>query len=148
LEALTLVAIGFVGTFFWVISPEAAAALYSSQRYWPPLLVGLLAALGQGAAHVVLFAGGNQLRRRWGWFDRKCLRAIERHGRLLARGQVPLGCLSGLFGLPPSSVTAALAPGLRLRGPVLLPLLFLMRVIRLSVVAALAVRVAPVLLGR
>jgi hypothetical protein len=148
MEALGLVAIGFVGTFFWVISPDAAAAVYASQRGWSPLVVGLLAASGQGAAHVVLFATGDQLRRRWAWFDRKCQRAIERHGRWLAKGLVPLGCLSGLVGVPPSSVTAALAPGLRLRGPVILPLLFAMRIIRLTVVAALAARVAPAILHR
>lgn len=148
MAALGLVAIGFVGTFFWVASPEAAAALYATQRHWSPLLIGLLAATGQGAAHLVLFTAGNQLRQRWRWFDRKCLRAIERHGRWLARGQVPLGLLSGLAGIPPSSVTAALAPGLRLRGAVILPILFVMRVIRLSVVAALAAGVAPALLGR
>ncbi|HXU81466.1 MAG TPA: hypothetical protein VN914_08710 [Polyangia bacterium] len=129
--------VGFVGTFFWPLSPEGAAALYASQSHWHPLLVGLLVAAGQSAAHVVLYFGGDQLRRRWRWFDRKCERARARHGRWLTRGLVPLGVASGLLGLPPSSVTAALAPGLGLSARVLLPLLFAMRVVRLSAVAYL-----------
>jgi hypothetical protein len=148
MQALALIAIGFVGTFFWVISPEAAAALYASQRGWPPLLVGLLAAVGQGGAHLVLFAGGRQLRQRWRWFDRKCQRAVQRHGTWLARGVIPLGLASGLLGLPPSSVTATLAPGLRLPGPVLLPLLFAARLVRLTAVALIASHVGPAVLGR
>jgi hypothetical protein len=132
--------VGFVGTFFWLLSPEAAAALYASQRHWHPLAAGLVVAAGQSAAHIALYFGGDQLRRRWAWFDRKCERARARHGRLLARGLVPLGLASGLIGVPPSSVTAALAPGLALPGRVLLPLMFVMRIVRLSVVAYLARR--------
>lgn len=147
MQALALVAIGFIGTVFWVISPEATAALYAS-RGWSPWLVGLLVALGQGGAHLVLFASGEQLRRRWRWFDRKCERAVQRHGRWLSRGVIPLACASGVLGLPPSSVTAALGPGLRLRGPVLLPVLFLARLARITVVALLASRVGPQILGR
>jgi hypothetical protein len=145
MEALALVAIGFVGTVFWVISPEAAAAVYASQRGWPALTVGLLAGAGQGAAHLVLYATGDQLRRRWRWFDRKCQRAVLRYGGWLSRGAIPLGCLSGLLGIPPSSVTAALAPGLRLPAKLLLPLLLAMRVIRLTVVALIAGRVGPII---
>jgi hypothetical protein len=148
MDALVLVVIGFVGTFFWLVSPEAAAALQASQRGWSPVLVGLLVAVGQGAAHLTLWTGGAQLRRRWAWFDRKCERAVRRHGTWLARGVIPLGLSSGLVGLPPSSVTAALAPGLRLRGPVLLPLLFAARLVRLIAVALIASRVGPAVLHR
>jgi len=141
MEAPALWGVGFVGTFFWPLSPEAAAALYASQRHWHPLLVGVLVAAGQATAHLVLYFAGDQLRRRWGWFDRKCERARVRHGRWLAKGLWPLGLASGLFGLPPSSVTAALAPGLGLSGRVLLPLLFVARIVRLSTVAYLARRI-------
>ena len=54
----------------------------------------------------------------------------------------------GLLGIPPSSVAATLAPGLGLRAPVLLPLMFAMRIIRLSVIAALAAGVGAQLLPR
>jgi hypothetical protein len=148
MEALALYAVGFVGTVIWVFSPEAAAILYTTQKHWNPLLVGAIVALGQGSAHLALYLGGHQLRQRWAWFDRKCERARIKHGRWLTRGLVPLGCASGLIGLPPSSVTAALAPGLGLEGRRLLPLLFLMRLVRLTAVAALAHRYGPALFGR
>jgi hypothetical protein len=138
MDVLTLLAIGFAGTFFWPLSPEAAVALGVAQRGWRPLLAALLAAVGQGTAHAVLYRFGAELRRRWPWFERKCQRARARHGRWLERGAVPLALTGGLLGLPPSSVTAALAPGLGLRARVMLPLLFVSRFIRLGVIAALA----------
>jgi hypothetical protein len=137
MEALALVAIGYVGTAFWPLSPEGFAVIYVTQQGWNPLVVGLLAASGQAGAHATLYFGGDQLRRRWPWFDRTCERARTRHGRRLERGQVPLALVSGLVGIPPSSVTAALAPGLGISARVLLPLMFVMRIIRISVVAAL-----------
>jgi hypothetical protein len=130
--------VGALGTVFWVLSPEAAAALYVSQRHWHPLVVGPLVATGQATAHLILYLTGDQLRRRWRWFDRKCERARIRYGAWLLKGLVPIGLASGLIGIPPSSVTTALAPGLGLSGRVLLPLLFAMRVLRITAVAYLA----------
>jgi hypothetical protein len=138
MDALALWGVGFVGTVFWPLSPEAAVALYTARGHWHPLLAGPLVAGGQACAHLVLYLGGEQLRRRWRWFDAKCERARVRYGGWLHKGLVPLGCASGLIGLPPSSVTAALAPGLGLSGRRLLPLLFGMRVLRLTAVAYLA----------
>jgi hypothetical protein len=138
MDAVALWGVGTVGTVFWLLSPEAAAALFASQRSWPPPLIGLLVAVGQATAHLALYLTGDQLRRRWRWFDRKCERARARHGRWLMKGLVPLGLASGLIGLPPSSVVAALAPGLGLSGRLLLPLLFAMRLVRLTAVAYLA----------
>ena len=140
MDALALVVVAFAGTFLWVLNPEAATALFASRRGWPPLVVGLLAASGQGAALGVLFVSGDQLRRRWGRFDRWCERMRTRHGARMTQGAVPLACGSGLLGLPPSSVLAALGPGLGLRTTRLLPILFVARVVRLSVVALLAER--------
>lgn len=137
MEALGLVAIGFVGTVVWVVNPEATTALYVARRGWLPALVVLLVAVGQAGAHAVLFAAGDQVRRRWRWFDRQCERARVGLGRLLSRGAWPVALASGLVGLPPSSATAALAPGLGLRAGSILPLLFAMRVVRLSIIAAL-----------
>jgi membrane protein YqaA with SNARE-associated domain len=135
IDAAVLLGVGFAGTFFWPLSPEGWAAVYATQR--SPLVIALLLASGQAGAHVTLFLGGDQLRRRWPWFERKCARAVARHGHRLKRRLVPLACLSGLLGLPPSSVTAALAPGLGLRARALLPLLFVMRVVRFGAVAYL-----------
>ena len=133
-----LLGIGFAGTFVWPISPDAAAAVYAAAKVAHPLAVGVTLALGQGCAHAVLFAFGGQLRRRWSWFDRQCERVRERHATRLARGVAALAVTSGLLGLPPTSITAALAPGLKIPAARLLPLLFAMRVVRFSVLASLA----------
>jgi hypothetical protein len=140
MEALALTGTAFVGTMFWVASPEAAAVVCVTRLGWSPLLVGFLAATGQAAALGLLFTFGGQLRRRWRWFDRQCERVRAAQGARLARGTLALSVTSGLFGLPPASVTATLAPGLGLTGRALLPSLFAMRLVRLTVVAALAGR--------
>lgn len=140
--SLGLYGIALVGTLFWVVSPEAAVALYATQRGWHPALVGVVAAAGASTAQALLFAFGDQLRRRWAWFDRQCERARQRYGARLQRGVVVLGISSGLLGLPPMSATAALAPGMGLPALGLLPPAFVMRALRFTVVAFIAARVA------
>jgi membrane protein YqaA with SNARE-associated domain len=141
--ALTLFGIALLGTMIWVVSPEAAVALYASQRRWHPLVIGLLAASGQVAAQALLYAFGHQLRRRWRWFDRQCESVRRRYGQRLQGGVVALAATSGLVGFPPISVVATLAPGLGLRATRLLPLTFVARVVRFTVLAAAALRVIP-----
>ena len=138
---LGLVGIAFVGTVFWPVSPEAGAILWTTRYGWNPLLVALLAATGQAAAHVVLYVFGDQIRRRWRWFDRQCERARVRYGKRLERNVVWLGLTSGLIGLPPTSATSALAPGLGLSGPRLIPLMFLGRIVRFAVVTIVATHI-------
>jgi membrane protein YqaA with SNARE-associated domain len=138
--SLGLLGIAFVGTFFWPVSPEAAAVLCTTRYGWNPLLVALLAAAGQAAAHLVLYFFGDQIRRRWRWFDRQCERARLRFGDRLARSTPWVAVTAGLIGLPPTSATAALAPGLRLDPRYLLPIMFLGRVVRFAVVTTVASR--------
>jgi hypothetical protein len=138
---LALMGTTFVGTFFWPASPEAAVALFVSQRGWSPLAVGMVAAAGQGLAYLLLYPSGEQVRRRWAWFGRQCERVRVRYGARLAQGGLPLACASGLVGVPPSSALVALAPGLGLRARWLLPVLVVMRIVRFTVVAALAIHV-------
>lgn len=142
-----LLGIGFAGTFVWPISPDAAAAYYAASHAGPPLAVGALLALGQGCAHVVLYAFGGHLRRRWAWFDRQCERVRERYLDRLTGGMAILGFASGLVGVPPTSITAALAPGLGLPAGRLLPLLFAMRLVRFTVLAILATTARAVASG-
>jgi hypothetical protein len=140
--SLGLFGVALVGTMFWVVSPEAAVVLYARQHGWHPLAIGAVAAAGQAAAQVLLFAFGAQLRLRWRWFDRQCEKARNKYGARLQRGVVALAATSGLAGVPPISATAALAPGLGLRAFPLVPLTFAMRVVRFTVVAAVALHVA------
>jgi membrane protein YqaA with SNARE-associated domain len=103
--------------------------------------VALIAAAGQSCAQVVLYFFGDQIRKRWGWFDRQCERARVRFGKSLGRNIFWLGITSGLIGLPPTSATAALAPGLGLDFRRLLPLMFIGRVARFAVVTLVASRI-------
>ena len=134
-----LFGITLVGTLFWAASPEAATVLFASQHAWSPLMIGLIAAGGQAVALVGLFAFGDQLRRRWRWFDRKCEQVRARVGERLARNAVVVAATSGLIGVPPVSMTATLAPGLAPRPVQLLPMMLVLRVVRFTAVAALAI---------
>lgn len=141
LSPLGLLGIAFVGTFFWPVNPEAAGILCVTRYGWHPLLVGVIGASGQLIAQAILIASGDQIRRRWRWFDARCERARQRFGKILARSAPVIGFTSGLLSLPPTSVTAALAPPLHLRIVQLLPVMFLARIIRFAALAALARRV-------
>ena len=136
--ALTLFGIACVGTVFWAVSPELATMVFARGHAWHPLSVGLLAAGGQVIALVVWFVFGAELRRHWRWFDRKCERARERLGSRPTQKGVVVFVAAGLFGFPPCSVTAALAPGLVPRPRWLLSLMAVLRVVRFSVLAAVA----------
>jgi membrane protein YqaA with SNARE-associated domain len=141
LSPLGLLGIAFVGTFFWPANPEAAGILCVTRYGWHPLLVGVLGASGQLVAQAILIASGDQIRRRWRWFDARCERARQRFGKTLARSAPAIGFTSGLLSVPPTSVTATLAPPLRLRIAYLLPVMFVARIVRFAALAAIAKRV-------
>jgi hypothetical protein len=141
MSAATLFGVGVVGTIFWLASPEAAVALFAASRNWNPFVIALVAAGGQAVSLTLLFLFGDQLRRRWGWFDRQCERVRVRLGDRMARSAVIVAAASGLAGVPPVSVSATLAPGMAPRPLPLLPLMIAMRVVRFTVLAALTTRV-------
>jgi membrane protein YqaA with SNARE-associated domain len=145
MPALALAAVAFCGTFFWPLSPDAAVVVFATKYPHAAPFAGLLAALGQAVAHIVLYTSGDQLRRRWSWFDRQCQRWRARYQQRLARGTLTVIAVGGIFGLPPSSVTAALAPGLGLRARQVLPVLFVGRLVRFTFVALVAMRVQATL---
>ena len=126
-----LAGVSFLGTVFWLASPEAAAALAGAQHRWSALTIGFCAAGGQSVALVGLYFFGAQLRRRWRWFDRQCERVRARspaeNTQRYATGVV---VTAGLLGFPPVSVTATLLAGVAPRPLPLLPLMLLLRVVR------------------
>jgi hypothetical protein len=136
--AATLFGIAVVGTIFWLVSPEAAVAVFAARERWNPVVVGLVAGGGQAVSLTLLFLFGDQLRRRWRWFDGKCERVRTRFGARLSRNAIVVASTSGLLGFPPVSVAATLAPALAPRPALLLPLMVLLRVVRLTLLAALA----------
>jgi hypothetical protein len=126
----SLAAIAFIGTVFWVASPEAATALAGAQHRWSPLAIGFAAAGGQSVALVGLYFCGGQLRRHWRWFDRQCERARSRSPLGTQRYAIGAIVTAGLLGFPPVSVTAALLSGVAPRPLQLLPLMLLLRLVR------------------
>jgi membrane protein YqaA with SNARE-associated domain len=126
----SLAAVAFIGTVFWVASPEAAVLLAGALHRSAPLAIGLAAAGGQSAALIGLYLFGHQLRRRWRWFDRQCERARARSRLGTERTATTVAAAAGLLGFPPVSVTAALLPGVAPRPLRLLLLMLLLRLVR------------------
>jgi membrane protein YqaA with SNARE-associated domain len=139
-ELLALLPVTFAGSVVWFLNPEAASMLYVAAGGFHPLAVGLVAAVGQAAALLVLWSGGRRLRAIWPWLDRQCRRVQVRWGRSLQRSTIPAAAVSGLLGVPPASATAVLAPGLGLPAAVVLPLLIAGRLLRFTALAFLAAR--------
>lgn len=131
----SLAAICFIGTVFWLASPEAATALAGAQHQWSPLVIGAIGAGAQSLALIALYVFGDRLRRRWRWFDRQCARA--RTGSRLGTPRYATGVVvaASLFGFPPVSVTAALLPGVAPRPRPLLPLMLALRFVRFTALA-------------
>jgi membrane protein YqaA with SNARE-associated domain len=137
LTLLALFPVAFAGTVAWFLNAEATVLLAVTTAGLHPVAVGLVAAAGQGLGHVVLWSGGGRLRRMWPWFDRQCARVQVRWGPRLASGTVPLMAVSGVIGIPPASATALLAPGLGLRRELVIPILFVGRAIRFTIMGLL-----------
>jgi hypothetical protein len=126
-----LAGVAFLGTFFWLASPEAATALAGAQHRWSALTIGLAAAGGQSVALVSLYFFGAELRRRWRWFDRQCQRVRARSPvENTQRYSTGVVVTAGLLGFPPVSVTATLLAGVAPRPLPLLPLMLLLRLVR------------------
>jgi membrane protein YqaA with SNARE-associated domain len=142
MQFLTLVAIGFVGTVFWPANPETATLICVAEHLLPLAVAGLATTIGQTAAVLVLYLFGDRLRRRWGGFDRWCTRMRTRHAKRLASGRVALAITSCLLGLPPVSITAALAAGLDMPLWTFVPIVFAGRMVRFTTLAALGAAVA------
>jgi len=126
----SLSAVAFIGTVFWVASPEAATALAGAQHRWSAMAIGLAAAGGQSVALVGLYFFGGHLRRHWRWFDRQCERARARSAGNTQRYATGAVVTAGLLGFPPVSVTATLLSGVAPRPLPLLPLMLLLRLVR------------------
>ena len=136
LESLSLIAISFVGTVVWVLSPEATAVIYGSQGRLPAVVVGALCATGQGLMVVLLYYMGAQLCERWTWLKHKVEKTRQRFGARLNQHFLLLSLPAGIFGIPPMLAMAAMAHGFRVR---LVPFLAIAaggRFLRFTVLAA------------
>jgi membrane protein YqaA with SNARE-associated domain len=127
LDGVLLVAVSFVGTVIWPLSPDAALLVYVAAGDHPVLEAALLATAGQTAMFLLLYRLGDRLRARWPWLDRRCQQVRMRWGARLQASTRPLACASGLVGLPPSVPTVLLAAALGLPARTTLSLLITCR---------------------
>jgi membrane protein YqaA with SNARE-associated domain len=134
----SLLILAFAGAVVWPLNPEAAVVLHVSAGGLHPVAVAAVAAVGQLGAHLLLWIGGTWLRRNWRWFDRQCTRTQARFGPRLTSGTVPVMVSAGVLGFPPAWAAATLGPGLGLSPRLVLPLLFLGRIVRFGALALMA----------
>ncbi len=134
-EILVLVPIGFVGSVFWFVSAEGSAMYYGSLGYHP-LLIGLLAALGQCVMYVILYHGGSRLVARWSWLARKVEALRMRYERRLTTGYLSVSSVAAVTGVPPLVALMTLGSAFGARFWHLWPLALAGRTIRFTVLAA------------
>lgn len=147
LEMFTLMGVAWVGSVFWVVSPEVLSAVYGSQLGWNPLAVGLVAATSQCTVYFLLYRGGDALARRWAFLARQIERVRVRFATHLERNYVGMLLLGGLVGLPPVIAVVTLAPGFGISFRKVLMATFVARTARFAALAALGEAVLPVLKG-
>ena len=135
-KPLVLAGVAFVGSVFWVVSPEAAAVYYGAQGH-NPLLLGVLCAAPQMIIYAILYFGGEVLVARWGWLHRQVVRTRERFGHRLEGGYLGLTVVGAMSGIPPILAMVSLAGGFEVRAHHVLPVTFVGRMVRFTSLAAL-----------
>ena len=136
LELASLVAVGLVGTVFWVVSPEAAAVLYGAELGWSPPLVGLVIGISQSVMYALIHGSGGLLVRRWAWLGRKVEATRTRFQAGLERNYLLLSLSGSITGVPPIIALSVLASGFGVPRRHFVPVTTLGRVIRFTVIAA------------
>jgi membrane protein YqaA with SNARE-associated domain len=135
-EALALLGIAFVGSVFWLVSPEASSVYYGAKLGWHPLAVGALVAAGQAPMYVMLYYGGERWAMRWKWLARVVARTRRRYQARMERSYMVLTAVGAVTGLPPVIAMCALASAFDIRFARLFPVVVLCRVLRFTVLAS------------
>lgn len=135
LETLSLAVVGFVGSLFWVLSPEAAAMYYGSELGWNPLLVGLVITVAQAVMYGLLHGSGGLVLRRWSWLARQVDRTRGRYQAHMDRNYLILTFFGAMTGIPPIVALAILATGFDVSLRRFLPVASLGRFTRFTVLA-------------
>ena len=99
-------------------------------------MVGVTCALGQVLGYTLLFFAGDLVFRYWRWGQRKVEQTRERWGERLKKGFYGLTATAALAGLPPMTAMAALAGGFRVRFVPMISIALVLRVVRLTALAA------------
>jgi len=114
---LVMLAIGLVSPVVWLFNAEVVAvwAGLVATRPWPPVV--FLLAAGQAVTFSLLFLGGDQLARRFGWLRRRVERFQSDAARLerFRRGSLWWLLAAAIIGIPPLVALSAIAPSLGVR---------------------------------
>ncbi len=143
METLALLGISFVGSVFWVVSPELSSVYYGAELGWHPLAVGALVSLGQGPMWALLYFGGERWALRWKRLERAVQRTRERFQDRMERNYIGMVALGAVFGLPPLIALSALAAAFDVRLIRLLPVALLGRMVRFSILASGGLAITP-----
>ncbi len=141
MEIVGLIALSFVGSVFWLVNTEGTAIVYGSQRGWNPLVVGLCCAIGQLGMHSILYFAGGRVLARWRWLREREARVRARYGERLEKRYLAISAFAALTGAPPVVIMSVLASGFGIPARHYLPLMFPLRVVRFTILAALGVQI-------
>jgi membrane protein YqaA with SNARE-associated domain len=143
MELLGLIALSFVGSVVWLVNTEGTAIVYGSQHGWHPLVVGVCCAIGQLGMHSLLYLGGERLLRRWRWLREREARVRARWGERLERRYLYLTGVAALTGVPPMIVLSCLAGGFGVPLRHYVAVVFPLRIVRFTVLAAVGQQIGP-----
>ena len=132
---LQLVSVGLIGSVFWVVNTESMA-MYAGTQGMHPILVGVYCSLGQNAAYVVLYFGGDWLIRRWSWLGAKVELVRARVKNSSRQRFTLITIVAALTGIPPIVGMVAAAPAFHIPLRRVLAITLPCRTIRFSVLAA------------
>jgi len=132
---LKLIAVGCIGSVFWVVNTETMA-IYAGSEGMHPFLVGAYCSLGQNVSYLFLYRGGDWLIRRWSWLQRKVRRISAKLTDASSRRFCAFTVVAALFGMPPIVGMVALAPAFQVSLGRILTITIPCRAIRFSVLAA------------
>ena len=141
MEIVGLIALSFVGSLFWLVNTEGTAIVYGSQKGWNPLMVGVCCAVGQLGMHSLLYFGGGRVLERWRWLREREARVRARYGERLEKRYLAITALGSLTGAPPVVILSVLAHGFGVPARHYLTLMFPLRIVRFTILAALGVQI-------
>jgi membrane protein YqaA with SNARE-associated domain len=132
----------FLSGASFIINAEATVVVTTTQFGLHPVLAGLGASSGQVILYWMLYKFGDVLARRWRWLNRQVTRTREKYGNQLDERFGILTGFAGVFGLPPVTAMAAIAPGFGMRLLTFLAIAVPLRFLRFLVLGAFSQELA------
>ena len=142
MKLLSLFLLSIVSGVFWVANAETAAMYYSGKLGYNPFLVALVCATGQCSCYTILFLGGDALINKWKWLHSQIEKTKEKYSEKLEERFSAFTALGAVFGLPPMTAMAAIAPSFDMSLKKFLTISFFLRFLRFAFLAAFGRQIA------